>query len=90
MLKRLISATFAAGFIVAAEAPAATAQQPVKQHALSAASLQAQLRDEIARMTSLSPTEIEVHATQTIIRVMLVNTGYNDDPAPPGNTWPRP
>ena len=82
MLKRLIAAMFAAGFIVAVEAPAAIAQQPVKQHALSAASPQAQLRDEIARMTSLSPTEIEVHATQTIIRVMLVNTGYNDDPPP--------
>ncbi len=33
-------------------------------------------------MTRLSPTEIKVHATQTIIRVMLVIAGYNDDPPP--------
>ena len=35
------------------------------------------LKDEIARMTSLSPQEIEVHATKAMIRVVLVNTGYN-------------
>jgi len=28
-------------------------------------------------MTSLSPQEIEVHATKAMIRVVLVNTGYN-------------
>jgi len=80
MIKRLIAATLAAGFIVAGEAPAAIAQAPAKQHILSTAPLQAQLKDEIARMTSLSPKEIEVQATSAMIRVVLVNTGYNDDP----------
>ena len=37
------------------------------------APLRTQLRDEIARMTSLSPNEIEVHATNAVIRVVLVN-----------------
>ena len=37
-------------------------------------------------MTSLSPKEIEVHATKAMIRVVLVNTGYNDDP-PPGREY---
>ncbi len=80
MLKRLIAATLAAGFIVAGAAPAAIAQAPAKQHSLSSNPLQTQLKDEIARMTSLSPNEIEVHATNAMIRVVLVNTGYNDEP----------
>jgi len=30
-------------------------------------------------MTSLSLNEIEVHATNTVVRIVLVNTGYNGD-----------
>jgi hypothetical protein len=79
LLKRLMAATLASGCILAGEAPAAVAQQPAKQHALSTASAQTQFRDQIARMTSLNPNEIEVHATNTMIRVVLVNTAYNGD-----------
>ena len=86
MLKRLIGTTLIAGCIAAVEAPAAFAQPALQQHAQLSASIQAQLRDEIARMTSLSPKEIEVHATKAMIRVVLVNTGYNDDP-PPGREY---
>lgn len=82
MLKRLVAATLTAGFIVAGAAPAAIAQAPAKQHTVSTDTLQAQLKDEIARMTGLSPNEIEVHATNAMIRVVLVNSGYNDDPPP--------
>ena len=82
MLKRLIGTTLIAGCIATVEAPAAFAQPALQQHAQSSASSQVQLRDEIARMTSLSPKEIEVHATKAMIRVVLVNTGYNDDPPP--------
>ena len=82
MLKRLLAATLVVGSILIGDATAAIAQEPAKQHALSAASFQAQLRDNIARMTSLSPKEIEVHATPVMIRVVLINTGYNDDPPP--------
>jgi hypothetical protein len=80
MLKSLLAATLAAVFIVAGETPATIAQEPAQQ--LSGAPAQAQLRDEIARMTSLSPREIEVHVTLVMIRIVLVNTGYNDDPPP--------
>ena len=86
MLKRLIGTTLIAGCIAAVEAPAAFAQPALQQHAQLSASTQAQLRDEIARMTSLSPKEIEVHATKAMIRVVLVNTGYNGDP-PPGREY---
>ena len=79
MLKRLIGTTLLAGYIATLAAPAAFAQPPLVQRAQSPA-IQAQLRDEIARMTSLDPKEIEVHATKAMIRVVLVNTGYNDDP----------
>ena len=81
MLKRLLATMIAAGLIVACEAPAALAQEPAKQEALSTAVGRSQLRDEIARMTSLSPKEIEVHATKAMIRVVLVNTVYNSPPA---------
>ena len=86
MLTRLLAAALTVGFLVTGAAPAAIAQAPAKQHTLSTTSLQAQLKDEIARMTSLSPKEIEVHATNAMIRVVLVNTGYNDDP-PPGREY---
>jgi hypothetical protein len=83
MLKRLLAIMIAAGFIVAGEVPAAIAQKPAKAHAVPTASalaqFQAQIRDEVARMTSLSPKEIEVQATNAVIRVVLVNTGYNED-----------
>ena len=79
MLKHLIGTTLLAGYIAALAAPAALGQPALQQHAQSPA-IQAQLRDEIARMTSLNPKEIEVHATKAMIRVVLVNPGYNDDP----------
>jgi len=77
MLKRFLAATFAVGIVLTGSAPAAIAQEPAKLHTLSTASARAQLRDEIARMADLSPKEIEVHATSTIVRVVLVNTDYN-------------
>ena len=55
MLKRLLAAMLTVGFILIQDTTAAIAQEPANQHALSAASFQAQLRDKIARMTSLSP-----------------------------------
>jgi hypothetical protein len=79
MVKRLVAAMLAAGIVVAGPAPAVIAQTPA-QHAISAP-LRAQLRDEIARMTSLDPNKIEVHATKAVIRVVLVNTVYNGDPS---------
>lgn len=80
MLKSLLAATLAAVFIVAGEAAPTIAQETAQQ--LSGASAQVQLRDEIARMTSLNPKEIEVHVTLVMIRIVLVNTGYNNDPPP--------
>ena len=80
MLKRPFAAMLAAVIVVAGPAPAVIAQTPAQQHAISAP-LRAQLRDEIARMTSLDPNEIEVHATNAVIRVVLVNTVYNGDPS---------
>ena len=80
MLKRFLAAMMAAGIVVSGTAPAVIAQAPAQQRAMSA-SLGTQLRDEIARMTSLGPNEIEVHATNAVIRVVLVNTAYNGDPS---------
>ncbi len=80
MLKRLLAAMLAAGIVVAGPAPAVMAQTPPQQHAISAP-LRAQLRDEIARMTSLDPNKIDVRATNVVIRVVLVNTVYNGDPS---------
>jgi|SRR5271166_580342 len=77
MWRRLFAVMLAVGLLGATLD--AIAQTPHKQHALSAQE-NAQLRDEIARMTSLSPTEIEVHSKNAVIRVVLVNTGYNGDP----------
>src|SRR5271166_4297205 len=78
MLKLLLVAMMAAGVVIAGSTPATLAQ--TQQHAVLAP-LRTQLRDEIARMTSLSPNEIEVHATNAVIRVVLVNTVYNADPS---------
>ena len=80
MLKRLLVAMMAAGVVIAGPSPATLAQTPAQQHAVLAP-LRTQLRDEIARMTSLSPIEIEVHATNAVIRVVLVNKVYNADPS---------
>ena len=81
MPRPLLAMMTAKGLIVAAEVPAALAQAPAKQHALSTVAGWSQLRDEIARMTSLSPDEIDIHATNAMLRVVLVNTVYNNDPA---------
>ncbi len=80
MIRYLIVAVLCGGVIAAGAGSEVIAQAPANQHALSTVSLQAQLKDEIARMTSLSPNDIQVHATNAMIRVVLVNTGYNDDP----------
>jgi hypothetical protein len=77
MLKRVLVATFAVGIVLTGAAPAVVAREQAKQHTLSAASARAQLRNEIARMADLSPKEIEVHATNAMVRIVLVNTGYN-------------
>jgi hypothetical protein len=78
MSKRILSAMLAVALVAAGGAPAAIAQPPAQQHATTPS--QAQLRDAIARLTSLSPKEIRVHVTSAMIRVELVNTGYNEDP----------
>jgi hypothetical protein len=75
MLIRFFAATFAVLIVLTGAGPAAFAQELAKQ--LFSAPARAQLRDEIARMTDLSPKEIEVHATSTMVRVVLVNTDYN-------------
>ena len=80
ILKRLLVAMVAAGVVIAGPTPVTLAQTPAPQHAVLAR-LRTQLRDEIARMTNLSPIEIEVHATNAVIRVLLVNTVYNADPS---------
>jgi hypothetical protein len=77
MLKRFLAATLAVGLALTGAAPAVIAQEPAKLHTLSTAAARAQLRDEIARMADLSPKVIEVHATNTTVRVVLVNTVYN-------------
>ena len=66
MLRRLSAAMLAVGVLGATFD--AIAQTPHMQFALSAQE-NAQLRDEIARMTDLSPKEIEVHSKNTVIRV---------------------
>jgi hypothetical protein len=76
MMNRLLAAVMTAALFVVGPAPTTVAQPPAKQH-LAMTSLRAQLRDEIARMASLSPNEIEVHATNALIRVVFVNTDYN-------------
>ena len=77
MLKRFVGAALAASLVLTGAAPPAIAQTPQSQHALTSAAARTQLRDEIARMADLSPKEIEVHATNTAVRVVLVNTDYN-------------
>jgi hypothetical protein len=79
MLMRLLAAMMIAELVMAQAAPAAWAQAPSQERAPT--SLRTQLRDDIARMTSLSPNEIEVHVTSAAIRVALVNTVYNSDPS---------
>jgi hypothetical protein len=77
MLKRFLAATSAAGLVLTDAAPPAIAQTPQSQHALTSAAARTELRDDIARMADLSPKEIELHATNTTVRVVLVNTDYN-------------
>jgi hypothetical protein len=81
MLKRLMAATLAVGFIVAGEAPASIAQEPAKQHQPSSEAVRTQFAAKIATMTGLDHSEIKVHATNSVIRVLLVNTDYNHHPA---------
>ena len=81
MLKRLVVAMLAAGIIAAGEVPTVDAQQPPKHHSLDTKAARSQLREAIAGMTDLDASKIEVHTTNTIIRVRLVNTPYNRGPA---------
>jgi hypothetical protein len=80
LMRRLLVAMMAAGVVNAGPTPATLAQTPAPQREVLA-TLQMQLREEIAQMTSLRPNEIEVHATRAVIRVMLINTVYNADPS---------
>jgi hypothetical protein len=57
------------GFRRRLPAAGGVAGQPAKQRALSTASAQTQFGDQIARVTSLNPNEIEVHAANAMIRV---------------------
>jgi hypothetical protein len=75
----LLAIGLAVGLLVAGGESAAIGQSSLMQHALSRQE-KAQLRDEIARMTSLAPHQIEVLSTVAFVRVVLVNTGYNGDP----------
>ena len=79
MLKRLIFAVLATGMIAVGEVPTVDAQQASKQHALTTEAARPQLRDAIARMTDLNSNAIEIHTTNTLVRVRLVNTLYNGD-----------
>jgi hypothetical protein len=70
MLKRLLVAPLAAGLIAVGEAPPVVAQAPAKRQTLSNAERvqrEARLHEQIARITSLSPNEIEVHASKAMI-----------------------
>ena len=81
MFMRLVVATLAAGIILAGEVPTVDAQQPPKQHSLDTKAARSQLREAIAGVMDLDASLIEVHKTNTIIRVRLVNTPYNRGPA---------
>ena len=80
MLKRLIFAVLATGMIAVGEVPTVDAQQASKQDALTTEAARPQLRDAIARMTDLNSNAIEIHTTNTLVRVRLVNTPYNGGP----------
>ena len=77
MLKRRIVAALAIGIVAVGDVPTVEAQQSSKQHILANGAARSQLRDAIARMTDLQSNEIEIHTTNTIIRVRNVNTPYN-------------
>jgi hypothetical protein len=79
LFRCLLPIGLAVGLLVAGGQSAAIGQSSLTQHALSRQD-RTQLRDEIARMTSLTPDQIEVVSTIAFVRVALVNTGYNGDP----------
>jgi hypothetical protein len=79
LFRCLLAIGLGVGVLVAGGQSAAIGQSSVTQHALSRQA-KAQLRDEIARMTSLAPHQIEVLSTVAFVRVVLVNTGHNSDP----------
>jgi hypothetical protein len=79
LFRYLLAIGLAVGLLVAGGESAAIGQSSVAPHALSRQE-RTQLRDEIARMTSLAPHQIEVLSTVAFVRVVLVNTGYNRDP----------
>ncbi len=81
MSKLLLVALIAIGAVLAVIPSISIAQQPPKQHNLTTDAAERQLKDAIARMTSLNPKEIEIYTTSTMLRVRLVNTVYNNDPA---------
>ena len=81
MRNHLTVAAFAVGMSFAATTSVLLAQEPPKQHHLTTKAAELQLKDAIARMTSLDPKGIELHATASMLRVLLVNTVYNNDPA---------
>ncbi len=81
MLKRLAVAALAAGIVLAAQMPTVVAQESTTHQQLSSPAAQAQLAAKFATMTALDHSEIKVHATHSVIHVLLVNTAYNNHPA---------
>jgi hypothetical protein len=81
MSNRLLIAMIAIGVSLAGILSTSVAQEPPKQHHLTTEATEKQLKDAIARMTNLNPKEIEIYTTRSMLRVRLVNTIYNNDPA---------
>ena len=81
MRNRLSVVAFAVGMSFAATSSSLLAQESPKQHHLTIEAAETQLKGAIARVTSLNSKEIELHATSSMFRVLLVNTAYNNDPA---------
>ena len=81
MLNRFLATVLALLLTLGAGASCAIAQQASGQQGSSAVSLRTELGDKIARMASLDRREIEVRATGSVIRVLIINTIYNQDPS---------
>ncbi len=80
LFRRFLAAILAALLTIGAGTNLAVAHKASAQGS-STVSLQTELRDKIARMTGLGPKDIEVHAVRNVIRVLIINTIYNQDPS---------
>ena len=81
LLKRLIVVALAAGIVLAGQTPAVIAQESTTHQQVSSPGAGAQFAAKIATMTALDHSEVKVQATNSLIRVLLVNTAYNNHPA---------